>query len=153
MKKIVMFIIAAVMSFSCITALAAPQYIEPTAVSNSTSLIVITNPPSISSTTQKGVVFCGYGEAGTKVSLYIYDSSIAKYRPIYQGAYPVSLDIVYQSGLFWKKVDFSGGNHKVIVYAEKGGRYQIVKREINVLDPAISSKLKDYALNFRASYK
>ena len=65
----------------------------------------------------------------------------------------ISLDIVYQSGLFWKKIDFTAGNHKVIVYAEKDGRVQIVKREINVLSPGIADNLFDYTLNFRPAYK
>ena len=153
MKKFISILIALIICFSAVSCFAAPEYIEPTAQSNATNLVVITNPPSISSTTQRGVVFCGYGEAGAKVTFYIYDANIGKYKPIISNNTFASLDIVYQSGLFWKKIEFTGGNHKVIVYAEKDGRYQIVKREINVLNPSLSDKLKNYTLNFRPSFR
>lgn len=153
MKKVFSILIAFIICFSAVSCFAAPEYIEPTEQSNATNLVVITNPPSISSTTQRGVVFCGYGEAGAKVTFYIYDATINKYKQILTNNAPTSLDVVYQSGLFWKKIEFSGGNHKVIVYAEKDGRYQIVKREINVLNPSLSDKIKNYAFNFRPSYR
>ena len=153
MKKLIAALIAAVICMSSLVCFAAPASLEPAAQSTSSNLIVITNPPSISSTTQKGVVFCGYGDAGVKVTFYKYNPLTGLYFPMSLNGNNISLDIVYQSGLFWKKIDFSAGNHKVIVYAEKGDRVQIVKREINVLSPGIADNLFDYTLNFRPAYK
>lgn len=153
MKKLMSVLLTAILSMSSLVCFAAPASLDPVAQSTSSNLIVITNPPSISSTTQKGVVFCGYGESGVKVTFYKYNPLTGLYYPMTSNGNSLSLDIVYQSGLFWKKIDFSAGNHKVIVYAEKGDRVQIVKREINVLSPGIADNLFDYTLNFRPAYK
>lgn len=153
MKKFISVLVALIICLSGIVCFAAPASLAPAAQSTASSLIVITNPPSISSTTQKGVVFCGYGESGVKVTFYKYNPLTGLYYPIISNSKELSLDIVYQSGLFWKKIDFSAGNHKIIVYAEKDGRVQIIKREINVLSPGIADNLFDYTLNFRPAYK
>lgn len=153
MKKFISVLVAVIICMSCIVCFAAPASLDPAVQSTASSLIVITNPPSISSTTQKGVVFCGYGESGVKVTFYKYNPLTGLYYPMTSNGNGLSLDIVYQSGLFWKKIDFSAGNHKVLVYAEKDGRVQIVKREINVLSPGIADNLFDYTLNFRPAYK
>ena len=153
MKKIFALLISAIICFSAMVTFAAPATLSPSAQSTANNLIVITNPPSISSTTQKGVVFCGYGESGVNVTFYKYNPLTGLYYPMVSNGNTIALNIVYQSGLFWKKIDFSAGNHKVIVYAEKNGRVQIVKREINVLSPGIADNLFDYTLNFRPAYK
>lgn len=153
MKKIFTLLLTAVLCFSSMVCFAAPATLSPSAQSTASNLIVITNPPSISSTTQKGIVFCGYGESGVNVTFYKYNPLTGLYYPMVSNGSAISLDIVYQSGLFWKKIDFTAGNHKVIVYAEKDGRVQIVKREINVLSPGIADNLFDYTLNFRPAYK
>ena len=153
MKKIISLLLTAVLCFSSMVCFAAPATLSPSAQSTASNLIVITNPPSISSTTQKGIVFCGYGESGVNVTFYKYNPLTGLYYPMTSGGENISLGIVYQSGLFWKKIDFTAGNHKVIVYAEKDGRVQIVKREINVLSPGIADNLFDYTLNFRPAYK
>ena len=153
MKKIFTLLLTVVLCFSSIVCFAAPATLSPSAQSTAGNLIVITNPPSISSTTQKGIVFCGYGESGVNVTFYKYNPLTGLYYPMVSNGNTIALNIVYQSGLFWKKIDFSAGNHKVIVYAEKNGRVQIVKREINVLSPGIADNLFDYTLNFRPAYK
>ena len=153
MKKIFTLLLTVVLCFSSIVCFAAPATLNPSAQSTANNLIVITNPPSISSTTQKGIVFCGYGESGVNVTFYKYNPLTGLYYPMVSNGNTIALNIVYQSGLFWKKIDFSAGNHKVIVYAEKNGRVQIVKREINVLSPGIADNLFDYTLNFRPAYK
>lgn len=123
---------------------AAPATLSPSTTSTTSDIIVITNPPYFTSTTQKGVVFCGYGTPGTKVTFYMYGNDT--YMPIMSGAQPVTVTI-NASGVFWKKVNFTTGAHKVIVYAEKNGKHQIVKREINVLGYSLSDKMRDYTIN------
>lgn len=145
MKKVLSILTCAVvLIMASICVQAAPTTISPSAVSTASNLVVITNPPYFTSTTQKGVVFCGYGTPGTKITFYIYGNDI--YSPIVSGTEPVTVTI-NASGVFWKKVNFTTGAHKVIVYAEKNGADQIVKREINVLGYSLADKMKDYTIN------
>ncbi len=146
MKRIISSIIVAFSLVMCSSAvLAAPETLSPYVSSSSSALVVITNPPSFSTTAQKGVVFCGYGSKNTKVSFYKYDPSTGFYKKI-SGAGSVTIN---SSGVFWKKIDFSDGNHKVIIYAENNGRVQIVKRQITVNNASLSDKLKDYTVNIK----
>ena len=94
------------------------------------------------------ITFCGYGEPGTVISFYEYDSASATYKRIELGGAPVTVT-VNASGVFWKKIDFEGGYHKVIIYAEKNGGYQTVRREINVLSVGSASMFKEYSVLFR----
>lgn len=124
---------------------AAPQSI-PANVSLSGNLITITNPPAFSTTTQKGVVFCGYGKGGTTLYFYEYNSANNTYAPILSNGDHVSVTI-NNSGVFWKKINFDSGYHKVVIFAEKGNETQAVKREINVISPAIADKIRGFTLN------
>ncbi|MBQ2897038.1 MAG: hypothetical protein IJE46_01765 [Clostridia bacterium] len=145
MKRFMSILLCAIMLILapiCVTA--APATISPSATSATSNLVVITNPPYFTSTTQKGVVFCGYGTPGTKITFYMYGNDT--YTPIISNSQPVTVTI-NASGVFWKKVNFTTGYHKVIVYAEKNGADQIVKREINVLGYSLADKMKDYTIN------
>ena len=144
MKKIFALFFTLFFAIAPVCTYAAPATVSPSAVSTSSNLVVITNPPYFTSTTQKGVVFCGYGTPGTKITFYTYGNNV--YSPITSGASPVTVTI-NASGVFWKKVNFTVGAHKVIVYAEKNGAHQIVKREINVLGNSITDRLRDFTIN------
>ena len=144
MKKLITMFLALIFAVTPMCIYAAPATVSPSAVSTSSSLVVITNPPYFTSTTQKGVVFCGYGTPGTKITFYAYGGNV--YSPITSGGSPVTVTI-NASGVFWKKVNFSTGSHKVIVYAEKNGVHQIVKREINVIGNSTNDKMKDFTIN------
>jgi len=144
MKKVITMLLAVLFVVAPINSMAAPSAISPNAVSTASNLVVITNPPYFTSTTQKGVVFCGYGTPGTKITFYTYQNDA--YVPVTSGGAPVTVTI-NASGVFWKKINFTTGAHKVIVYAEKNNSYQIVKREINVLGYSLSDKMKDYTIN------
>lgn len=150
MRKIKLKICASIV---CIFALlcpvlssASPAYFSATADSDSSSLVVITNPPSFSSTTQKGVVFCGYGSAGTTVSIYLFNTTTQRYEKMYVYGNPVSTTI-NASGVFWKKVDLPNGLNKVLVCAEKDGAYQLVRREVSVLSSNLADRIKGYTVN------
>ncbi len=144
MKKLITLLLSFIFVMAPVCSMAAPETVSPSAVSTASNLVVITNPPYFTSTTQKGVVFCGYGTPGTKITFYIYSNDT--YSPILSGDEPVTVT-VNASGVFWKKVNFTTGVHKVIVYAERNGAYQIVKREINVLGYSLADKMKDYTIN------
>lgn len=131
---VMMLVLVPVVSF------AAPSTLPLNVSVASTGIITVTNPPSFTSTTQKGVVFCGYGAPGTKVTIYEYNAQSGAYKQIANSSVTVS-----SSGVFWKKIDFTTGYHKVIVYAENGNTTQAVKREITVLSPTI----KGYTLNIK----
>ena len=149
LRKVITAVMAALMiTCSGLCAFAAPASLSAAVSSTNNNLVVITNPPSFTSTTQRGVVFCGYGEPGTVISFYEYDSDSATYKRIELGGAPVTVT-VNASGVFWKKIDFEGGYHKVIIYAEKNGGYQTVRREINVLSVGSAGVFKEYSVLFR----
>ena len=144
MKRIITIFLTLLFMVAPTCIYAAPATVSPSAVSTADNLVVITNPPYFTSTTQKGVVFCGYGKPGTKITFYLYSNNV--YSPITSGGTPVTVTI-NASGVFWKKVNFTTGAHKVIVYAEANGAHQIVKREINVLGNGITDKMRDFSVN------
>ena len=144
MKKLLTLFLTLIFAVAPMCIYAAPATVSPNAASTANNLVVITNPPYFTSTTQKGVVFCGYGTPGTKITFYTYNNNA--YSPIMSGATPVTVTI-NASGVFWKKVNFTVGAHKVIVYAEKNGAHQIVKREINVLGSSIADRMRDFTFN------
>lgn len=144
MKKILLalvmtFIVAMLPS----VVLAAPYYLPAEVSSTATDLIVITNPPSFSST-QRSVVFSGYGKNGTNITLYVYEGG--SYRQLTTYGAPVTANI-NASGVFWKKVDFTSGNKKILIRAENSGRVQYVKREVAVFNPNLADKIKGYSVN------
>lgn len=144
MKRILTLLLSLIFTVAPMCIYAAPATVSPSAVSTADNLVVITNPPYFTSTTQKGVVFCGYGKPGTKITFYTYSNNV--YSPILSGSAPVTVTI-NASGVFWKKVNFSTGSHKVIVYAESNGARQIVKREINVIGNSSTDRMRDFTIN------
>lgn len=147
LKKLMFVLTIAVLSLLLMSVVssAAPASL-PATVSTSGNIITVTNPPSFSTTTNKGVVFCGYGESNSKLYFYEYNSSNNTYRPIYENGEHVSLTI-NSSGVFWKKINFAAGYHKVVVYAESGNSVQSVKREINVITSDIVDRIKGLSVN------
>ena len=129
---------------------AAPATLSADAVSNTSNLIVITNPPSFSSTTQKGVVFCGYGKNGTTVTLYLFNSTTQRYEQMAVYGTPVTATI-NASGVFWKKVNLPNGLNKVLIYAQCGNSVQVVRREVSVLNSSLADKIKDYTVNMSSA--
>ena len=151
MKSKVCGLIAAVFVLLCpVLSLAAPAYLPANAGSNTSNLVVITNPPSFSTTTQKGVVFCGYGSSGTTVTLYLFNATSQRYEKMMVYGVPVTSSI-NASGVFWKKADLPGGLNKVLVYAEKGNYHQVVRREVSVLNSSLVDKIKDYTVNMSSA--
>lgn len=140
-----MIMVIVLQIFMSVAVSASPTSL-PANVSLSGNLINITNPPSFSTTTQKGVVFCGYGKSGTTLYFYEYNSGTNSYKPILSNGEEVSVT-VNNSGVFWKKINFDAGYHKVVVFAESGKTTQTVKREINVISPAIADKIRGFTLN------
>ena len=144
MKKLLLsFAVACIVALMPVVSMAAPYYLPADVSSTASDLIVITNPPSFSST-QRSVVFCGYGKSGTNVTLYIYEGG--SYRQLTSYGAPVTANI-NASGVFWKKVDFTSGNKKIFIRAENNGAVQYVKREVAVFNPNLADKIKDFSVN------
>ena len=148
--KICTLIVCAFALLCPVLSFAAPASFSATADSNSQSLVVITNPPSFSSTTQKGVVFCGYGSEGTTVTIYLFNATTQRYEKMNVYGTPVSTTI-NASGVFWKKVDLPNGLNKVLVCAEKGDSYQLVRREVSVLSSNLADRIKGYTVNMTSA--
>ena len=125
---------------------AAPSSLPATAGSYTSNLVVITNPPSFSSTTQQGVVFCGYGESGTTVTLYLFNSVTQQYEKMAVYGVPVT-STINASGVFWKKVNLPGGLNKILIYAENGSSVQAIRREVSVLNSSLADRIKEYTVN------
>ncbi|MBQ2967165.1 MAG: hypothetical protein IJE10_03460 [Clostridia bacterium] len=145
MRKIKRFVtvLVALLALLCpVATYAAPQTLSAGAGSNSYNLIVITNPPSFSSTSQGGVVFCGYGSKNTTVTLYRFNNATQRYEKM-----GVSASTINDSGVFWKKVNLPGGLNKILIYAENGGYHQVVRREVTVTSSSFTQKMKDYTVN------
>lgn len=143
MRKQIIAVLLALMALLCpVATYAAPSTLSAGAGSNTSSLIVITNPPSFSSTSQGGVVFCGYGSKNTTVTLYRFNNATQRYEKM-----NVSASTINDSGVFWKKVNLPGGLNKILIYAEKGGYHQVVRREVTVTNSSFNQKIKDYTVN------
>lgn len=145
MRKLKTLFIALVAVFALLCPVityAAPATLSANAGSTSSGLIVITNPPSFSSTSQGGVVFCGYGSKDTKVSLYRFNNATQKYEKM-----AVTTSTINDSGVFWRKVNLPAGLNKIIIYAEKGNVCQVVRREVTVTGSSFTQKIKDYTVN------
>ena len=142
MKCLLALLVALVALLCPVITYAAPTTLSVDAGSTSSNLIVITNPPSFSSTSQGGVVFCGYGSKDTKVTLYLFNSTIQCYEKM-----NVTSSTINDSGVFWKKVNLSNGLNKILIYAEKGNSHQVVRREVTVTSSSFSQRIKDYTVN------
>lgn len=149
-RRAVCFLIAVFTLLCPAASLAAPATLAASTVSNASNLIVITNPPSFSSTTQKGVVFCGYGNNNTKVTLYLFNNTTQRYEQMAVYGVPVTATI-NASGVFWKKVNLPNGLNKVLIYAENGNSVQVVRREVSVLSASLADKIKDYTVNMSSA--
>lgn len=142
MKKLGILLVMMFLLIVPSVALAAPDYISGNFTGNSSDLVVVTNPPPVSSTTQKSLVVSGYGKQGTKVTLYTYSGG--RYVKMWAGGNPISMSI-NSSGLFWRKVELPKGKKSLLVYAENDGKVQAVRLEVNVLNPNIVEIIKDFS--------
>ncbi len=150
-KQKTVCLLVALFSLLCpVVSFAAPATLAANATSNASNLIVITNPPSFSSTTQQGVVFCGYGSNNTKVTLYLFNTATQRYEQMAVYGVPVTATI-NASGVFWKKVNLPSGLNKILIYAENGNSVQVVRREVSVLSSSLADKIKDYTVNMSSA--
>ncbi len=141
-KRIFVSFIAVIMCIAMITSLcfAAPETVGMyDASGTSNSLITVTNPEKIYSTTySKSCSVSGFAEAGAKIYVYYYDSANAVYKLYYENGAALSTT-AGASGMFVIPLKLTSGSNNLIIRAEKDGEYQNVILHINVLSASLFS--------------
>lgn len=154
MKKRIasLMILAAIIGIFGITAYAAPDSLAPDAVGNTKALVTVTNPEGTSDLTfDSSYVISGYGEIGTVVTVYFFNSETGFYEKLYKTVTTVGEDGVIAtekqsvsstiggSTLFFNTVNLANGSNSYMLYAEKGdmvqiGKFFIIKHNYNIID-------------------
>ena len=154
MKKIIvsLMMLAALVGLFGITAFAAPDYLSPDEVGNTKALVTVTNPEGSSDITfDNSYVLSGYGEIGTVVTVYFFNSEKGLYEKLYKTVTTVGADGVIatekqsvsstigESTLFFNTVNLEQGSNSYMLYAEKGdlvqiGKFYIIKHDYNIID-------------------
>ena len=154
MKKIIvsLMMLAALTGMFGMTAFAAPDYLSPDEVRNTKALVTVTNPEGSSDITfDNSYVLSGYGEIGTVVTVYFFNSEKGLYEKLYKTVTTVGADGVIatekqsvsstigESTLFFNTVNLEQGSNSYMLYAEKGdlvqiGKFYIIKHDYNIID-------------------
>ena len=154
MKKILISVVmlAALIGIFGMTAFAAPDSLTPDETGNTKSLITVTNPEGTSDLTfDNSYVFSGYGEIGTVVTIYNFNSETGLYEKLYKTVTTVGENGVVstqqqsvsstigESTLFFNTVNLEQGSNSYMIYAEKGdliqiGKFFIIKHNYNIID-------------------
>jgi hypothetical protein len=154
MKKIIvsLMMLTAIIGIFTMSAFAAPDSLSPDEVGNTKALITVTNPEGTSDLTfDNSYVFSGYGEIGTVVTVYYFNSDSGLYEKLYKTVTTVGEDGVVateqqsasctigESTLFFNTVNLEQGTNSYMVYAEKDdlvqiGKFFIIKHNYNIID-------------------
>lgn len=143
-KKIISLLIAAIMLFS-ISSVAFAAYethIPLSAQGNSTSLVYIKRPQTLSaSTSDKTYTISAVGPKGTTIRIYrqIPGTDMCQLVKAEQQ--------IGASGLYSTVVDLTNDSNTFIVYAENGASDQVVKIEISKVKKSTVDKLKSVTVN------
>lgn len=129
------------LSVPCVSYAAYETAIPYTAQGNSSGLIYIKRPQSLSaSTSDKTYTVSATGAPGTKIKVYKYDGSNS--CPIIKSEKQIGA-----SGLYSTVVDLPNASNTFIVYAENGGSTQVVKIQISKVKKSTVDKLKSVTVN------
>lgn len=153
MKKLTAIIIALILSFSALSALAAnPASFNASEKGNADNLVVVKKPETKNSATLKttyGVT--GTGKNGVKVAYYKHNGSSYQILKDANGA--TAQTTIGPAGVFYKQVSLSEGHNKFAVRAEApNGTYQIVYFDINVLDQGILNNINGFSNGIQSLY-
>ncbi len=145
MKKLfasVMLAIMVAVSVPCVSQAAYETSIPITAQGNSSSLIYIKRPRSLSaSTSDKTYTISATGVQGTTVRVYKQtpgqnDCALIK-----------SAKQIGASGLYSTVVDLTSSSNTFVVYAENGGNTQVVQIDISKVKQSTVDRLKNVTVN------
>jgi hypothetical protein len=148
-KSIITLVLSFILIFSlAFSGSAAPDYINGNDASTSYSLITITNPDKVySSTYNKAYTISGFANSGATVYVYIGDG--VNYRPYYENGGQLSTT-AGASGLFVINVNLSNGRNNFLLRAENGGEFQNTKFQVNLLSSSMLNlidSLKGFKFN------
>lgn len=143
-KKILSLLIAVMMLFS-ISSVAFAAYetqIPLSAQGNSSSLVYIKRPQTLSaSTSDKTYTISAVGPQGTSIRIY-REVPGTDYCQLVKAEQKIGA-----SGLYSTVVDLTNDSNTFIVYAENGSTDQVVKIEISKVKKSTIDKLKSVTIN------
>lgn len=142
-KKLISILLAltAALSVPCVSYAAYETAIPYTAQGNTSNLIYIKRPQSLSaSTTDKSYTISAVGTQGTKIKVYKYNGTDS--CPIIKSEKQIGA-----SGLYSTVVDLPNTSNTFVVYAENGGSTQVVKIQISKVKKSTVDKLKSVTVN------
>ena len=143
-KKIISLLIAALMLFSInvVSFAAYETQIPVTAQGNSTDLIYIKRPQTLSaSTSDRTYTISAVGPMGTNIRVYKQVPG-TDYCEIIKSSQKIGA-----SGLYSTVVDLTHDSNKFVVYAENGATDQVVTIEISKVKKSTVEKLKSVTVN------
>ena len=134
--------IIAVLSFTTVSFAAYETSIPLSAQGNSSGLIYIKRPQSLSaSTSDKTYTISAVGTVGTKIRVYKYSAASGVCNLI------KSEKQIGASGLYSTVVDLPDVSNTFVVYAENGGNSQVVKIQISKVKKSTVDKLKNVTVS------
>lgn len=143
-KKIISLLIAAMMLFS-ISSVAFAAYetqIPLSALGNSSSLVFIKRPQTLSaSTSDKTYTISAVGPKGTVIRIYKLVPG-TDYCQLVKAEQEIGA-----SGLYSTVVDLTNDQNTFVVYAENGSTNQVVKIEISKVKKSTVERLKSVTVN------
>ncbi len=142
-KRLISVLLSLMVVFSvpCMSYAAYETAIPYAAQGNSSNLIYIKRPQSLSaSTSDKSYTISAVGTQGTKVKVYKYNGTAS--CPIIKSEKQIGA-----SGLYSTVVDLPDANNTFVVYAENGGNSQVVKIQISKVKRSTVDKLKNVTVN------
>lgn len=137
-----MLALIAMFSFGTVSYAAYETSIPLTAQGNTSSLIYIKRPQSLSaSTSDKTYTISAVGTAGTSIRVYRYSASSGTCNLI------KSAKQIGASGLYSTVVDLPDANNTFVVYAENGVYSQVTKIQISKVKKSTVDKLKNVTVS------
>lgn len=143
-KKIISMLLAALLLLSvpCVSFAAYETQITLSAQGNSTNLIFIKRPQTLSaSTSDRTYTISAVGPMGTTVRVYKQVPG-TDYCQIIKSSQQIGA-----SGLYSTVVDLTDDSNKFVVYAENGATQQVVTIEISKVKKSTVEKLKSVTIN------
>ncbi len=124
------------------TALASPASLSGDE-EGTAALVELSKPEENFSTFSDLCHFSGTAEPGVKVTVYIKKSNGYTYEKLMMNEKEVAWE-VGRSGYFLKEVELERDKvNRVLIYAEKDGHFQVIKRQITVKKLTLKELLKN----------
>ena len=143
-KRIISTLLAVLMLFSVqmVSFAAYETQIPVSAQGNSTNLVYIKRPQTLSaSTSDKTYTISAVGPAGTTIRVYRQTPGTGDCRII------KSAQQIGASGLYSTVVDLVNDNNTFVVYAENGNTNQVVRINISKVKKSTVDRLKSVTVN------